>query len=67
MYPQGRHGMERELDGNLKFRAQKDLITAFHEACARTDTTAAQVLRAAMRQFVQDNAQGDLLTRKGKR
>ena len=59
--------MERELDGNLKFRAQKDLITAFQEACARTDTTAAQVLRAAMRKFIQENAQGDLLARNGKK
>lgn len=58
--------MERELDGTLKFRAQKDLIKAFQDACARNDTTAAQVLRAAMRQFVQDNAQGDLLAKRKK-
>jgi hypothetical protein len=58
--------MKRELDGTLKFRAQKDLIKAFQDACARNDTTAAQVIRAAMRQFVKDNAQGDLLTRRKK-
>lgn len=59
--------MERELDGTLKFRAQKDLIKAFQDACARNDTTAAQAIRAAMREYVKQNAQGDLLARNGKK
>lgn len=57
----------RDLETTFSLRVGSDLLKAFKDACDRNDMSAAQVLRAAMRQFVQDNAQGDLLTRKGKR
>jgi predicted transcriptional regulator len=57
----------RDLETTFTMRVSADLLKAFREACDRSDLSAAQVLRAAMRQFVQDNAQGDLLAKKGKR
>lgn len=57
----------RDLETTFSLRVGADLLKAFREACDRSDLSAAQVIRAAMRQFIQDNAQGDLLARKGKR
>lgn len=56
----------RDLETTFTMRVSADLLKAFQEACNRSDLSAAQVLRAAMRQFVHDNAQGDLLTRRKK-
>lgn len=56
----------RDLETTFSLRVSADLLKAFREACDRSDLSAAQVLRAAMRQFVQDNAQGDLLAKRKK-
>jgi predicted transcriptional regulator len=55
--------MANDLDSTFKFRINSDLLNAFNAACEDNDQTAAQVLRAAVRDYVTRNtkAQGDLL------
>lgn len=55
--------MASDLDATFKFRLPGDLLQAFNLACEDNDQTAAQVLRAAVREYVTRNtkAQGDLL------
>lgn len=55
--------MNNDLDTTFKFRLPSDLLKAFNAACEDNDQTAAQVLRAAVREYVTRNAkpQGDLL------
>lgn len=55
--------MASDLDATFKFRLSADLLKAFNLACEDNDQTAAQVLRAAVREYVTKNAkpQGDLL------
>jgi hypothetical protein len=55
--------MANDLDTTFKFRIQSDLLHAFNLACEDNDQTAAQVLRAAVRDYVTRCAkpQGDLL------
>lgn len=55
--------MQRNLDSTLKFRIPSELADQFAQACADQDTTAAQVLRAAVRDYVarMSQPQGDLL------
>lgn len=62
MYPQGTT-MASDLDATFKFRIPADLLQAFALACEDNDQTAAQVLRAAVRDYVTRYAkpQGDLL------
>lgn len=62
MYPQGTT-MASDLDATFKFRIPADLLQAFNLACEDNDQTAAQVLRAAVRDYVTRYAkpQGDLL------
>lgn len=50
-------------DTTFKFRTPADLLTSFKAACDDNDQSAAQVLRAAMREYVTRHAkpQGDLL------
>lgn len=62
MYPQGTT-MANDLDATFKFRLPADLLKAFNLTCEDNDQTAAQVLRAAVREYVTRNAkpQGDLL------
>ena len=47
----------------MNIRVPADLKTAFEIACKGNDQTASQVIRALMRQYVKQNAQGDLLRR----
>lgn len=53
----------KDLSATFKFRLPTDLLNAFANACEDNDQTAAQVLRAAVRDYVNANAkpQGDLL------
>lgn len=55
--------MANELDTTFKFRLTSDLLKAFNQACEDNDQTAAQVLRAAAREYVSTRSkpQGDLL------
>jgi predicted transcriptional regulator len=55
--------MANDLDATFKFRLPSDLLEALNQACEDNDQTAAQVLRAAVRDYVNKNAkpQGDLL------
>lgn len=55
--------MANDLDATFKFRLPADLLQAFNLACQDNDQTAAQVLRAAVRDYVTRCAkpQGDLL------
>lgn len=46
--------------GSMTFRVEDDLQAAFVAACKRNDVTAAQVLRAAMRDYLSRNAQSSL-------
>jgi antitoxin component of RelBE/YafQ-DinJ toxin-antitoxin module len=52
------------LESGLRIRIDNDLREAFIKACKARDTTAAQVLRSFMREFVQraeiESAQGTL-------
>lgn len=45
----------------MNFRLPEELKKAFDDACKGNDQTAAQVLRAMMREYVKKNAQGSLL------
>jgi hypothetical protein len=49
----------------ISHRIPTDLKKAFDLACQSNDQTASQVIRALMRDYVKQNAQGDLL--KGKK
>lgn len=55
--------MGNDLDTTFKFRLSSDLLNAFNRACEDNDQTAAQVLRAAVREYVTKHAkpQGELL------
>lgn len=55
--------MSNELDQTFKFRVNGDLLKSFNLACNDNDISAAQVLRAAIREYVALNSkpQGDLL------
>jgi len=44
--------MAQDLDTTFKFRIPSDVLKAFSMACEDNDTTAAQVLRAAVRDYV---------------
>ncbi len=61
-YPQGTT-LKTDLDATFKFRLPDDLLQAFNLACQDNDQTAAQVLRAAVRDYIARCAkpQGDLL------
>ena len=52
-----------ETTAILNLRLPADLKAAFEDACKGNDQTASQVIRALMRQYVKQNAQGDLLRR----
>lgn len=53
--------------GSMTFRVEPDLQAAFVAACKANDQSAAQVLRAAMRDYLERNAQPALpLPAKGK-
>jgi len=53
--------------GNMTFRVEEELQVAFVAACKANDMSAAQVLRAAMRDYLSNNNQGSLpLTGKAK-
>jgi predicted transcriptional regulator len=55
--------MPNELDATFKFRLPSDLLKALNQACEDNDQTAAQVLRAAARDYVSkaSKPQGELL------
>lgn len=63
LVPTRSHKMHRNLDHTLKFRIPSELAAEFAQACADNDTTAAQVLRAAVRDYVakMTQPQGDML------
>jgi hypothetical protein len=46
--------------GSMTFRVEPDLQAAFVAACKSNDVSAAQVLRAAMRDYLERNAQAAL-------
>lgn len=53
--------------GSMTFRVDAELQAAFVAACKANDQSAAQVLRAAMREYLERNAQPALpLPAKGK-
>lgn len=52
--------------GSMTFRVDPDLQAAFVAACKAQDMTAAQVLRAAMRDFLAAHPQPALPLPKGK-
>lgn len=56
--------METEKEILVSMRVPADLKRAFEETCKAADQTVSQVLRAAMRAYVRENAQGELLTPK---
>lgn len=45
----------------MNLRLPADLKKAFEEVCRQNDQTASQVLRAMIRRYIKENAQGDLL------
>ena len=45
----------------INLRIPCELKRAFEDACKANDQTASQVIRAFVRQYVKQNAQGDLL------
>lgn len=45
-------------NSSMTFRLPSDLQAAFVAACKANDQSAAQVLRAAMRDYLERNAQG---------
>lgn len=45
---------------SMTFRVDADLQAAFIAACKSNDVSAAQVLRAAMRAYLENNSQGAL-------
>lgn len=51
----------------IKSTVPPELKAAFEAACARNDQSAAQVIRAMMREYVRKNAQPDLPIEKGKK
>ena len=54
-------------DKPVSFRVEAELQAAFLAACRSNDVSAAQVLRAAMRDYLASNSQPSLpLSRKGK-
>ena len=52
--------------GSMTFRVDPALQAAFIAACKANDQSAAQVLRAAMRDYLERNAQPALPLTKGK-
>lgn len=50
--------MSGEKQSSMTFRLPADLQAAFVAACKSHDRSAAQVLRAFMRQYVQRSAEG---------
>lgn len=53
-------------NSSMTFRLPADLQAAFIAACKANDQSAAQVLRAAMRDYLERNAQPALPLTKGK-
>jgi len=53
-------------NSSMTFRLPADLQAAFVAACKANDMSAAQVLRAAMREYLERNAQSSLPLTKGK-
>jgi hypothetical protein len=53
-------------NSSMTFRVPADLQAAFVAACKANDMSAAQVLRAAMRDYLERNAQPALPLTKGK-
>jgi antitoxin component of RelBE/YafQ-DinJ toxin-antitoxin module len=53
-------------DAGLSVRIDAELLAAFNAACKAADVTASQVVRAAIREFLKDNAQPALPLTKGK-
>lgn len=53
-------------NSSMTFRLPADLQAAFVAACKANDVSAAQVLRAAMRDYLERNAQASLPLPKGK-
>ena len=53
-------------DASMSIRVDADLLKAFVSACKARDITASQVLRAAMRDYLERNAQPALPLPKGK-
>lgn len=51
--------MEKEVVVN--FKCEKELRDAFKKATEQNDETMAQVLRAAVREYVKNNSQGSLI------
>lgn len=47
----------------ITFRIESDLKAALEKVCKATDQSISQVLRAAARDYVRKNAQGELLTK----
>jgi len=47
--------MTAQKQGSMTFRVEADLQTDFVAACKANDITAAQVLRAAMRDYLANN------------
>lgn len=52
--------------GSMTFRVDADLQAAFVAACKANDLSAAQVLRAAMRDYLERNGQSALPLPRGK-
>lgn len=50
----------RDKNGSMTFRVNAEEHAAFLLACKAADVSAAQVLRAAMRQFLKEHAQAEL-------
>lgn len=57
----------KEETVTMTVRVPVGLKTSFDEVCKRNDVTGSQILRAAMRQYVKENAQADLFGRGGKK
>lgn len=55
--------MPNDLDTSFKLRLPSELLRQFIGACDDNDQSAAQVIRASMREYIDANAkkQGDLL------
>lgn len=55
--------MENPPSVVLNLRLPADLKAVFDGVCRQNDQTASQVVRALIRQYVMDHAQGDLLAK----
>lgn len=53
------------METTLTIRLPADLKKAAEAAAARNDDTLSRVIRQALKDYVSQNAQGDLLTAKG--